>query len=109
MGWEQKNGKQRTISWSAGGLTGSNFKTSGTLIPSTDATNNKPVNNPTRGADNREFSLNEVGIGLESDPVCSKAMTSIIPTDVRMIDEGSDCTSQDNGKKNWEKNALTGI
>ena len=76
-------------------MTGSNFKTAGKIIPSTDATNNKPVNLPTRGADNWEFSLNEVGIGLVIIQLVANAFMSIVPMAVHVLGFGGDSTPRD--------------
>ena len=82
---------------------GQKSKSSNKIFLPAVAANNQSVSQTKVIDDSCNYSVYEVGIGLESDPVYSKAMTSIIPTDVRMIDEGSDCTSQDNGEKTEKK------
>ena len=44
----------------------------------------------TSGTNNRKFSIYEVGLGLEIDRVCAKAVPSIVPMVVRMLEFGGD-------------------
>ena len=86
MWCDPKPGKKTTGEWSSGGSAGSNFKNSETLIPPDVSTNNKRLPQPTRGADNLEFPLNEVGIGLVSVQVCDEVLPSIAPIMMHVLE-----------------------
>ena len=59
------------------------------------ASDNQPVHQPTEGANNFKFSLNEVGTGLVSGQVCSKAFPWIAPTVVHVLEFGGDPSKWD--------------
>ena len=68
------------------------------LVLTTVTANKKPVPELTGSYGNRKFSINDVGIGLVSGRVCSKAFQSITPIVMHAVEFVSDYDSQDHTK-----------
>ena len=64
---------------------GQTSKYVGPLIIPDVAAEDKPVTHPTVGNNNRKFSLNKLGLLLESDQVCDKLLLLNAPIVVRTI------------------------